>query len=209
MKFRDFVGKDKAEEVRKIVNTKIGPSDIEHLRTVLREREDGSKIEYYELGFSLSKKNLKRVFDYIKSWLIRYKVPFKATNPYLTLYRLSNVGSVQELTKNMKYNKFPITYVPTGTLTVISSNKDFPNTYNINSGKKDYLVLDYVPNTFHISDIDLFLKTNNINIIHRYCFVKLFEIDSGILKHEIYEDMMYSIPKIPNIRLGNICFIRR
>lgn len=210
MKFRQFVGEDKVDEVKKIVQTSIGPTDIDFLKTVLRDTLDGAKAEYYELGFSLSKKNLKRVFDYIKSWFIRYNVPFKPINPYLTLYLLRDINSTQKIIEKIKHSKWNISYNPIGTLTVISNRKDFPPVYPIRPEKrKEYIVLDYSLNNNHVNIMEDFFEKNNINIVHRYCFVKLFEIDSGILTHKNYEDMMYSIPKIPIIKLGNVCFIRR
>jgi hypothetical protein len=197
MKFRDFVGEKKSREIKKIVQTNIGPTEERFLKEVLRENTDGSKIKYEELGFNLSKKNLKRVFDYIKSWFIRYNVPFKPINPYLTLYLLNNVFYPQQITKKLRETKIGITYNPKGTLTVIP-NKE-----------KEYITLDYIPNPFHISVIENIFNDMDVNIIDRHCFVRLFEIESGLLRNRFYEDMAYSIPPIPSIKLGNVCFLRR
>ena len=210
MKFREFVGEEKAKKVEKIVSTNIGETDIDHLKTVLRETLDGTKIEYRELGFNLSKKNLKRVFDYIKSWFIRYKVDYKPINPYLTLYLLSNVKSSQKVIKRLRETKGGSIYKPKGTLTVISANKNFPSVYGIQPvKKKDYIVLDYIKNETYGKVMEDIFHSMGINIMRQYYFVKLFEIESGKFDHEIYEDMMYSVPKIPEVKLGNAYLLRR
>ena len=216
MKFREFVGEKKVREVKKkIVETNLGPTDADHLEKVIRERPDGSKIrkqrqvETY-FGYGLSKKRLKRVFDYIKSWLIRYQIPFEAVNPYLTVYLLNNLPSVSLVIKNVKNTKRGVIYEPRGTLTVISNNeRDFPRTYQVEPYKdKDYLVLDYVPNVEYEKVLEQVFKSMNIDVVFKYCFVKLFEVPSGMVKSAFYEDMMYSCPSIPSLRLGNVGLIR-
>lgn len=210
MKFREFVGEEKAKKVKEIVSTNIGDTDVEHLKTVLRETLDGTKIEYRELGFNLSKKNLKRVFDYIKSWFIRYKVEYKPINPYITLYLLSNVKSSQKVIKRLRDTKGGIIYKPKGTLTVISANKKFPLVYGIPPvRKRDYIVLDYLKNETYGKVMDDMFHNMGINIKREYYFVKLFEIESDKFNHEMYEDMMYSIPEIPEVKLGNAYLLRR
>lgn len=216
MKFREFVGEKKANEVRRrIVNTNLGKTESGFLRKVQRQNPDGSRIDknqLYEtyLGFALSKRNLKRVFDYIKSWLIRYDVPFKSTNPYLTTHLLTNLPSPTIFIQAIKGSKKSMSYKPKGTLTVISNDeKNFPRTIQIEPDDKDYLVLNYYQNKDHFKILERIFDGMDVEIINRFCHVKLFEVESGILNHRMYEDMMYSVPEIPEIRLGNIGLIRR
>ena len=197
MKFREFVGEKKSREINKIVQTHIGPTEERFLKEVLRENIDGSTIKYEELVFNLSKKNLKRVFDYIRSWFIRYDIPFKPINPHLTLYLLNNVFYPKETIKRLGDTNVGIVYNPKGTITVIPDEIS------------EYIAIDYIPNPFHITIIEDIFNDMKINIVHRYCFVKLFEIERGLLSNRFYEDMMYSIPPIPNIKLGNVYFLRR
>lgn len=210
MKFREYVGEDKVQKVKKIVNTNIGETDDKHLREVLREAPDGSKLEYYNLGFNLSKKNLKRVFDYIKSWFIRYNVPYKPINPCLELYDLSNIKSSKKILKKLRETKWGVIYKPQGTLTVISMD-GFPlSPYGIIPKKgKDYIVLDYFENFTYSKVMEDIFNNMDINIEKKYCFVKLFEIESGIFTHKMYEDMMYSCPLIPKVKLNDVNLIRR
>lgn len=215
MKFREFVGEKKVREVRKkIVKTKIGPTEADFLKNVARENPDGSKRNFTEsyLGYGLSKRVLKRPFDYIKSWLIRYDIPFEAVNPYLTVYLLRNLPSTSILIKTIKKEKKGMVYKPLGTLTVISNNeKVFPRSpqHVEPENGKDYLVLDYVPNMKHHAILEQAFIRMNIEVLDRFCYVKLFEVESGIVGPEFYEQMMYSAPPLPSLRLGNIGLIRR
>jgi hypothetical protein len=215
MKFREFVGEKKIKKIKKkIIETNIGPTEADFLRIVAREYPDGTKIkqpqipsaEYY-LGFILSKKTLKRTFDYIRSWLIRYNVPFKPINPCLTVYLLDNLPSVNSTINNIKKTKWGIVYKPKGTITIIGN--DYPSVYDIESSDNmDYIVLDYKPNDYN-KKLNSIFDSMGISVVSEYCFVKLFEVQSGVVDYRIYEDMMYSIPKIPNLKLGNTSLIRR
>jgi len=213
VKFREFIGEPKLKKIRKIVQTNIGQTEADFLRLVARESIDEPiikpSIEAY-LVFGLSKRNLKRVFDYIKSWLIRYNVPYKPINPYLTVYLLNNLPSISStIINNIKKTKWGVSYEPKGTITVISNNdRDYPRTYDIEPDEgKDYIVLNYNQNEEYRKKLDDAL--DDMDIISKYFFVKLFEIESGILNHGAYEDMMYSCPMMPNLRLGNVGLIRR
>jgi hypothetical protein len=204
MKFREFVGEKKAKEVKRVVKNRVEIKKI--------ERES---IETY-LGFGISKNNLKRVFDYIKSWLIRYKIPFNSINPYLTLYLLNNLPSVSVFINAVKKtkNKKSIIYKPRGTITIVSSDeKNYPRTYNMEADlKKDYILLDYIPNMEYNKILEDIFDSMDINIILNQCYVKLFEIERGRKdesRYKMYEDMMYSIPRIPNLKLGNIGLLRK
>lgn len=213
MKFREYVGEEKANEVKRIVKTKIGNTEADFLKRVARENTDGTKIRPIEtyLEFGIKKSHLKRVFDYIRSWFIRYKIPFNSVNPYLTLYLLNNLPSVSVVMDAVKKTKNnSIIYKPKGTITIISSDeKNYPRTHIEGDPKKDYVILDYFPNKKYNKVLEDIFHSMNIDIIYNQCYVKLFEIEKGEGRHKMYEDMMYSIPKIPNLNLGGIGLKRR
>ena len=100
MKFREFVGEKKVREVQEIVKT-----DRSTPKAFIEQVLIPSYPKYF--GFGLSKKHLKKTFDYIKSWLIRYDIPFKSISPCLTLYLLHDLPSVSVLVNNIsKTDKF-------------------------------------------------------------------------------------------------------
>jgi hypothetical protein len=210
MKFREFVGEAKEEKIKKIVETNLGKTDTEHLKMVLRETLDGSKLDYYDLGFNLSKKNLKRVFDYIKSWFIRFHVPYKPVHPFLSLYTLTNLKNYDKVIKKLNHTKWGFTYKPKGTITVINSeNKNFFGYGIVPEKNHDYIILDYFDNIDYSSIMEDFFHESYIDVYRKHCFIKLFEIKSGIFTHRMYEDMMYSCPPMPEVKLNNVYLIRR
>lgn len=203
------MGEKKLRQVKEIVQTNIGPTEKDFLE-IVAEPKRGWTVETH-LGFGLSKKNLKRVFDYIKSWLIRFDVPYESVNPYLTIYLLDNLPNISVLINNIKNTKKGIIYKPKGTITVVSSNeRDFPRTIDMEPDEgKDYIVLNYIPNKKYNKILEKGFDSMDINVIGKFCYVKLFEIESGILNHRVYEDMMYGCPRFPNLRLGNVGLLRR
>jgi len=201
MKFSEYVGHKKTKEIKKIVDTNIGPTEAEFLRKVSRENPDGSKIndkEFY-LGFGISKKALKRVYDYIKSWFLRYHIPFKSINPYLTLYVLRNLPSnKRELIEDIKIAKKDVIFHPDGEgdITFVKSN-DIE------------LRLEYTPCYPFMEDkLENIFKDRNIEIVKEHTYVKLFRMDE-MMDEKLVEDMMYSCPKFPDIRIGHIGLLRR
>ena len=209
MKFREYVGEGKVKQIKKkIVQTNIGPTEKNFLRKVARENPDGSKrnsIETY-LGFGLNKKTLKRVFDYMKSWFIRYHLDFRPINPYLTLYILNNLPKYSILSNKLKKVKKEMVYKPRGTITVVSyDEKNYPMSYGLEGVKGgDYILIDYNINNKYKVIFENIFDEMNIDIIFEQGYVKLFEVESGILNHRIYEDMVFSLPPLPNLRLGNV-----
>lgn len=189
MKFREYVGEKKLKEVkRKIVQTNIDPTEENFLKHVARENNE----TYF--GFGLNKKVLKSVFDYIKSWLIRYDIQFKSINPYLTLYILENLPTYSKIINNVKKTKRGVIYNPLGTITV--------------TGK--YIALNYVKDVTYESKLQDIFDSMGIEIISSSCYVNLFKIESKkTLKNYQFYDMMYSCPKIPYLRLGNIGIRRK
>lgn len=192
MKFREFVGEDKVKEVeKKIVQTNIGPTEEEFLKQVLIEKPEKYLGPEYYLSFSLDKRSLKRVFDYIKSWLIRYHVKFRPINPYLTLYVLNNLPEHSIIVNKIKKNKGGVIYKPKGTLTLERKKG------------KDIILLDYFKNDYNKVLENLFTSMG-INIVVNKSYIRLFEIEGGALNNRIFEDIIYSCPRLPNLRLGNV-----
>jgi len=188
MKFREYVGE------KKIIQTSIGPTEENFMKKVLRENSDGSKRnekEFY-FEFEINKKIFKRTFDYIKSWLIRYDVNFIPYHPYLTLYTLKNISSSKKLLENnINKTKDNMIYKPLGTIT-IKPEEDY-----------DFIILDYIINKEYQNIFENIFISLDIDIVLEHCYVKLFKIKNKF-NNRIFEDMMYSCPKMPDLELNDI-----
>ena len=103
-----------------------------------------------------------------------------------------------DLIKEIKKNKRNIFFSPVddGDITVLKGN-----TIEIR--------LEYNPNYFYMEDVieEIFMKYN-IEISREACYIKLFEIEK-MFDENFLEDMMYSCPKFPKIKLGNIGLLIR
>lgn len=200
MKFGEYVGHKKTKEIKKIVQTNIGPTEADFLKKVARENPDGSRIDNKEfyLGFGISKKALKRVYDYIKSWWLRYHIPFTSINPYLTLYVLRNIPSnKRDFINDIKMAKKDVIYYPEddGDITFLKGN--------------DIDVrLEYMYNEYMDDKLEEIFDKNNIEVVKQCAYVKLFTIEK-MMDENLLEDMMYSCPKFPDIRIGHIGLLRR
>jgi hypothetical protein len=200
MKFGEYVGHKKTKELKKIVQTSIGPTEVDFLRKVARENPNGSKIndkEFY-LGFGISKKSIKRVYDYIKSWFLRYHIPFTSINPYLTLYVLKNIPSnKKDFIREIKIAKRNVVFHPVdeGDITFVK-------------GKKIELRLEYDPCNPFMDRLESLFFECNIEPIKVYTYIKLFEMEK-MMDENLLEDMMYSCPKFPELKIGHIGLLRR
>lgn len=202
MKFREYVGvkieKKVKESIIPLSLIDVNPTTENGFLEQVVKEPFVEKKEWW-LEYSLNKKHLKRTFDYIRSWLMRYKVPFKPTNPHITVYLLENILSQRELLLD-SLRKLNNIYKPMGTITIISPNeKDFPRTI-MESTNKDELVLNYVPHDDHEKVFDIL----DIIVVKKFCHIKMFEMQCGILNHRMYEDMMYSMPPLPTLKANKI-----
>lgn len=194
MKFGEYVG----HKTRKIVQTSIGPTEKDFLKNVARENPNGSKInnkEFY-LGFGISKKAIKRVHDYIKSWFLRYHIPFTSINPYLTLYVLKNIpNNKSNFIKAIKEAKRDIQFNPNGAgdITFVK-------------GSDIELRLEYKPCYPFMEKLDEIF--GDIEVVKEHTYIKLFEIEK-MMDESLIEDMMYSCPRFPVLRIGHVGLLRR
>jgi hypothetical protein len=186
--FDDFL-----EEEGITIDTPIGKTDKKFFETVAREKR---YILETSVGFGLSKMELKRVFDYIKSWLIRYDIPYEAVNPYLT------VGTVHG---NYKRNDF------INELKTIRDAEEFEpeGVFILREDDKDYIILDYEYNKSFVDKFDKVLSEHELQKQENLCFVKLFSIPIGSFDLNIFDSMIYNLPEVPKVIGGNVGLLVR
>jgi len=154
-------------------------------------------VEFY-LGFCISKKSLKRIHDYIKSWFIRYHIPFESINPYLTLYLLDNLpNNKKNIIYKLKSLKKDILYSPEG-----------KGNITLYDGNKKEIWLNYSENLEFQNEIENFFISNNINIKEKICYIRLFEIKE-MMDEKLLSDMCYSMPRFQKLKLGNVGLLRK
>lgn len=175
MKFRDFVGE---ERINRTKNKNVQKSK-KHVNEVFLE-------------FGVSKKSLKRVFDYIRSWFMRYKIDFESENPYFTMFKVGDMSYADtKIIEEINKTNEDIYYKSDGTMDVIKN-------YDV-----DGIYLNYF-NSEYDDLIKSILNKYNIDVLSREGKVKLFEVKSEVIDKKMYDEIVYSCPPISDIKINNI-----
>lgn len=189
MKFRDFVKEDVRE---RLVRTPIGITDKNFLDTVAEPKF----IVETSVGFGLSKMHLKRVFDYVKSWLIRYDIKYEAINPYLTVAMVEGDYKRDKFIKALKKVREKHVFEPEGV-------------FILREGDTDYIIIDYLHNRDFVEDLDECVSHFSLAKKDNTCYVKLFSIKAESFPLELFDQMIYSLPVLPDIRAGSVGLLVR
>ena len=130
MKFSEFVGEaDLLKKLKKRVDTPLGKTEEDFYNIVAR-RDKPYTVET-SIGYGLSKNYLKRTFDYIKSWLIRYNIKYEAVNPYLTLANVEGEYKRDKFIKALKRIRESHIFKPSGV-------------FILRDGETDFIIIDYI-----------------------------------------------------------------
>lgn len=195
MKFREFVGEpDLKEKLKKIVDTPLGKTEEVFYNQVARR--DQPYITETSVGYGLSKLQLKRTFDYIKSWLIRYNIAFEAVNPYLTITTVEGNYKRDCFIKALKKIKEDEVFIPDGI-------------FLLREYETDFIIIDCKLNKNFIRKLNE--CTSNFSLVknHDLCYVKLFSIKAKSFDLELFDQMVYSLPKLPKIKPGSVGLLAR
>ncbi len=195
MKFGKFVGHDVERNIRKkIIDTPIGKTEEDFYNVVARQ--DKPYITETSVGFGLSKMQLKRVFDYVKSWLIRYDIKYESLNPYLTVARVEGNYKRDRLINALKKVRENQVFEPEGV-------------FILREGDTDFIILDCIFNRN-------FAKKLNESIMHfklakkeDSCYIKLFSLKAESFPLDLFDQMVYSLPILPNVTVGSVGLLVR
>lgn len=196
MKFHEFVGEpDLAQKLKKkIVDTPIGKTEEKFYNTVARR--DKSYTVETSVGYGLSKMQLKRTFDYIKSWLIRYNIAYEAVNPYLTVAAVEGEYKRDKLIKALKKIREDTTFKPGAV-------------FILREGDIDHIIIDYFFDKDFIKSLDECFSNFSLYKKENFCYVKIFSIEAESFDLELFDQMVYSLPELPKIRPGNVGLLAR
>jgi len=193
MKFRDYVGEDVERKVRRRNWNEVIQEDILPEFTKSEERRI---ILETSIGFGLSKMDLKRVFDYIKSWLIRYDIKHEAVNPYLTVATVEGNYKRDRFIKALKKVKEGHVFEPDGVYILREDNKDF-------------IIIDYIYNHNFVGDINECLSNFKLEKKENTCYVKLFSMEAESFPLYLFDQMIYSLPELPDVEAGSVGLLVR
>jgi hypothetical protein len=206
VKFREFV----EDEVIKTNRKKSSFAWNETIQEMFKAEENPKRIkkkkeenyQVLEVGFGLSKKVLKRPFDYIKSWLIRYKIPYEAVNPYLTLSMIE-VEDFNKIKKPLiqEYKKISQKFYYEPKSVILIRDDNYPDL--------DFISIDFKKDFEFNSIMNEIYEEMDVKRVNHVAFLKLFSIPKEEFPLHLFEDMVYSMPTLPSVKIGNIGFLWR
>jgi hypothetical protein len=179
MKFSQFVGHDVKKKIIKIVDTPLGKTEEKFYNLVARR--DKPYITETSVGYGLSKMQLKRVFDYVKSWLIRYNIKYEAINPYLTVALVEGEYRRDRFIKALKKIRENQVFEPEGV-------------FILREGDTDFIILDCLYNRNFVKKLDEKILHFKLAKKNDSCYVKLFAIESESFPLHVFDQMIYSLP---------------
>ena len=146
------------------------------------------------MGFPIKPGSLKRVRDYIRSWLERYKVDFdEVMNPHFSIAQI--VGNYEKPELIRKMNK----------IKDISFNSKDIKIFRGVQVPKDFIVLEYKPNLTFIKSVESVARNFDIRKFEDVRpHVSLFTVEQGKITDELLKDIKYSLPKLPKLKTKEI-----
>jgi len=189
MKFSKFVGHEVKKKIVKLVDTPIGKTEEGFYNLVARH--DKPYITETSVGYGLSKMQLKRVFDYIKSWLIRYDVKYEAINPYLTVALVEGEYRRDRFIKALKRIRENQVFEPEGVFILREEDTDF-------------IILDCSYNRDFVEKLDEKIFHFKLAKKENSCYIKLFALEAESFPLHIFDKMIYSLPILPNVIVGSV-----
>lgn len=157
--------------------------------------EEGKKMKSTMIGFGINPSSFKRLYDYIESWLIRYKIDYKKeTETHFTIAQIPGTYDKDDLIRKVHEISKNITFNPRGI--ALFRGQRVP---------KDFIVCEYKPNIAFIESLNKIAKDFEI---FKFAAVKphvsLFIIEQGVLSDKLFDDMKWSMPKLPKVKAKEV-----
>jgi len=153
--------------------------------------EEAKHMSNTMIGFGVPKVKLKKISSYIKSWLIRYNIDYdEVKQPHFTIAQITGNYEKDALVREIHKIDMDITFKPKGIK--IFRGKAIP---------KDFIVLEYRSNNEFVK---LFRDIQSKYDVRYFGSIKphtsLFTIEQNAMTDELFDDLEYSLPKLPILK---------
>jgi hypothetical protein len=144
------------------------------------------------LGFTIDPKSIKRISDYIESWLIKHKIDYtKPKHYHFTIAQIPKNYPKDELVRELNnLSNLDIKFNP----------KDLQLFQGL-STPKDYIVLEYKPNFKFLESFNSIASKFDIK---KFAGIRphtsIFIIDKNSIDQNLLKDIKFSMPKIPILK---------
>lgn len=144
------------------------------------------------LGFTINPNDIKRISNYIESWLKRFKIKYEKPEHYhFTIAMIPDKYPKDDLVRKLNDLK---------NLDIIFKPKDLQLFQGLNT-PKDYIVLEYKPN---MNFLKSFNEVADEFKVKRFSNIRphtsLFIIEKNSIDQNMMKDMKFSMPKIPTLK---------
>ena len=149
---------------------------------------EAKKMGNTMIGFGVDKLKMKRLQNYIGSWLDRFNVSYdKIENPHISIAQIpdvedkdSLVRTVQKISKGISFN---------------------PKQIHLFRGVvKDFIAIEYKAND---KFVNAFYDVSKDRPVKWFGSIKphtsLFSVEKGSIDDKMWKDMLYSMPKLPKV----------
>lgn len=144
------------------------------------------------LGFTIDRNKLKRISDYIESWLIKHKIDYKKPKEqHFTIAMIPKNYPKDELVRELNnLSNLNIEFKP----------KDLQLFQGL-STPNDYIVLEYKPN---FKFLESFNSVASKFDVKKFAGIRphtsLFIIDKNSINQNLLKDIKFSMPKLPVLK---------
>jgi hypothetical protein len=140
------------------------------------------------IGFVIPPSKLQRIYEYIESWLKRYKIPYeKQEEPHFTIAQIPGEYEKDELMRSLNSLDMNIKFNPKGI--TIFRGVNVP---------KDFIVLEYKANQ---KFIDAFKEIASEYKVRKFPDIRphtsIFIVEKNAISKKMLKQMKFSLPKLP------------
>jgi len=157
--------------------------------------DEAKNMDNTMIGFGIDKSSVKKIQDYIKSWLIKNKIKYKnIDSPHISIAQIPEKYPKDDLVRTINTIKKGIVFEPKDIILLKGKN-----------GKDDYVVIEYKVN---MDFINAFRKVEDDYVIRHFSSIKphisLFIIPTDSISSKTWEDIKYSMPELQKIKAKEV-----
>lgn len=157
---------------------------------------EAKKLKGTMIGYGVKKNNLAKLYDYIGSWLDRFKIPYdKVEKPHFSIAMIPEEVNKDELIRKVQSISKGVTFNP----------KQI-SLFRGQRVPKDFIVVEYKPNKQFLDAFYEIAADYSVNWFPGGVkpHTSLFIIPKDKLPQRIFRDMMLSMPKLPKAKADKV-----
>jgi hypothetical protein len=158
-----------------------------------RKLSEGKRLKGTMIGFGVDRNKVKRLQEYIGSWLDRYKIPNeRVENPHISIAQIPDEEDKANLVRTVNNIKKGISFNP----------KEIHLFHGV---VKDFIVIEYKAN---MKFIDAFYEVSKDRPVKWFGSIRphvsLYSVEKNSIDNKLWKEMLFSMPKLPKVKAENV-----